>query len=167
MSWFGKKAQPPSPEKPSSDQVQAWVNGAIDTFMTHVCGYKDPSSRTDEYGRRHFSKGSANGIAWSQVDEDGDVFFHCAAYVMDLPAEKDLLLPFYRELLDINWEITGGQRLATRDSGLWMTFSEAASMLDPQEIALAIHRVMDMADRLDNHLIGKYGGTLVARERPR
>lgn len=164
MFWK-KKGEPvragEAPATPQSerDTLHHWIDG----FMVNVCGYKDVDERTDEHGRRHFNKGSASGMAWTSIDgEDGNeqCSFHCAAYVMDLPSDVDLLLPLYRELLEINWQLTGVPRVAVLKNGVWTLYSEYASLLtSPVQVAVAIDAVMRLADSLDDHLISQYGGS--------
>lgn len=138
----------------------------IDAFMVEVCGYPDPAERTDEHGRRHFNRGSASGIAWVEVAGEGEeqkCLFHAAARVMDLPSDRELLLPFYRELLEINWVLVGVARLAVTNSAAWVVFSDVASRVEsPLQVAVAIDMVMGLADGLDDQLVGKYGGTSAA-----
>ncbi len=129
----------------------------------HVCKVKDPTERTDEHGRRHFQRGSAAGMAWIELSGEGDervCHFHCAAHVMDLPSDRELLHPLYRELLELNWDLTGVPRAAIRNSEVWVLYSEQSSLMDsPVRVVAAIDQVMGLADALDDHLMKKYGGT--------
>jgi len=69
---------------------------------------------------------------------------------MELPSDKELLHPLYRELLEINWDLTGVPRVAIRNSEVWVPYSERAQMLDsPLRVAAAIDQVMGLTDALD------------------
>lgn len=165
---MGKSASKPREEKderePTPLEHARRLVTCIDAFMVEVCGYPDPAERTDEHGRRHFNRGSASGIAWAEVAGEGEeqkCLFHAAARVMDLPSDRELLLPLYRELLEINWVLVGVARLAVTDNGAWLVFSDAASRVESaMEVAVAIDMVMGLADGLDDQLVGKYGGTI-------
>lgn len=163
---FWNRTQPAAAEETSAlapEQHAARILAWIDAFMVRVCGYADLAERTDEHGRRHFRRGSATGMAWVAVDDEGDereCAFHCAAHVMDLPSDGDLLLPLYRELLELNWELVGVPRLAVLKNQVWALYSERASMLtNAVQVAVAIDHVMGLTDAIDDGLIRRYGGT--------
>lgn len=167
---MGKSASKQSEENdervPTPQEHAQRLVTCIDAFMVEVCGYPDPSERTDEHGRRHFNRGSASGIAWVEIAGEGDdqnCLFHAAAQVMELPSDRELLLPLYRELLEINWVLVGVARLAVMNNGAWVVFSDAANRVEsPLQVAVAIDMVMGLADGLDDQLVGKYGGTSAA-----
>jgi hypothetical protein len=141
--------------------LKCHAEACIDAFMKSV-GYKDPSERTDEDGWRYFHLGSAQGFAYV-VETDDDVLFHAAAKVMDLPSDKELTFPLFRELLEINLALSGSARLGVRDKQVFVATTESATLVDGEEYGMHIHRVMALADALDDKLQEKYQGTTQVR----
>lgn len=141
--------------------LKCHAEACIDAFMKSV-GYKDPSEQTDEDGWRHFHLGSARGFAYV-VETDDDVIFHAAATVTDLPSDKDLTLPLFRELLELNVMLSGSARLGVRDNRVFVAATESATLVDGEEYGMHIHRVMALADALDDKLQEKYQGTTQTR----
>ncbi len=159
----GKRQEPQGQGLTAKDRaaLKCHAEACIDDFMKSV-GYKDPSERTDEDGWRHFHLGSAQGFAYV-VETDDDVVFHAAARVMDLPSDKELTLPLFRELLELNLMLSGSARLGVRDNRVFVSATESAIMVDSEEYGMHIHRVMALADALDDKLQEKYQGTTQTR----
>ena len=133
------------------------AEACIDAFLKSV-GYTDTSQQTDADGCRYFQRGSASGIAYV-VQTDDDVIFHTAAKVMDLPGDKDLMLPLFRELLELNLVLQGGTRLGIRDNQVLAAMTESVRLMDDDKYGIYINRVMAFADAVDDKLQEKYGGT--------
>src|SRR5512147_242292 len=94
------KESPPSqvkaPEQPKLPpeklaQIKRAAESQIDVFMRQV-GITDPAKLTDPEGWHYFTFGSADGRA-AVVEYQGEMFLHAEAVVMQLPSDKDLLLP--------------------------------------------------------------------------
>jgi hypothetical protein len=137
------------------------AEACIDTFLTSV-GIKDPSDQTDKNGWRHFQLGSARGFAYV-VETDDDVIVHAAAKVMDLPSDKDLTLPLFRELLELNLMLPGRTRLGVRENQVFAAATESATLIEDAEYGRHVHRVMALADAVDDKLQEKYQGTTKKR----
>ena len=138
--------------------------GAIDNFLRTVVGVSDPSEFTDQDGWRYLEFGSAKGVAF--IDEAEDVFYlHCEADVMPVPSDQELIVPLYRELLEMNLGIPGTSRFAIHGDHVVVVSTEELSILrDDGDFARHIHGVMTCTDALDSDLIRKYGTT--TRKRP-
>jgi hypothetical protein len=138
--------------------------GAIDNFLRTVVGVSDPSEFTDDDGWRYLEFGSAKGVAF--IDEAEDVFYlHCEGDVMPVPSDQELIVPLYRELLEMNLGIPGTCRFAIHGDHVVIVSTEELSVLrDDGDFARHIHGVMTCTDAVDSDLIRKYGTT--TRKRP-
>ena len=136
----------------------------IDEFMRSV-GYKEPREATDEQGWRHLHLGSADGQA-GVVDVDGELFLRTQAFVMDTPSDGDLILPLMRELLEINCGLPLAGRLAIAQSKVWAEVMYPAKDAQADAVARCIHQAMELADRVDDSLVERYGGTTKKRVTP-
>ena len=151
----GQPAAKPTPEELS--RLKQGAEAQIDKFMVKV-GYTNPSDQTDEQGRRHFGMGSAHGGA-AIVEWEGELFLHVQAPVMPLPSDKELILPLMREALELNAIIPGSARLGIRDEHIWVALIRPAMELSSEAFGQSIHSAMVLADKLDDALQEKYGGT--------
>ena len=150
----------------TSRQRQLLTNAAeaaIDNFMRSV-GIVNPAEFTDEHGIRHLKLGSAEGVAF--IDEvEGDLYLHVEAFVMKVPADQELIVPLYRELLELNLDIPGTCRFAIRDDAVVVVATEDLGVLrDDSDFARHIHWVMTYTDAMDSDLAKKYDRT--TRKRP-
>ncbi len=132
----------------------------IDAFMVKV-GY-NPAERTDEAGWRYFTLGSAEGRAGA-IEVDGNIFLRVEALVMPMPADKELILPLMRELLEINMSMSGPSRLGIKEDQVYTAVLYPVKALPDDDYATLIHWTMTLADQLDDGLIKKYGGTSIQR----
>ncbi len=140
------------------------AEGHIDDFLRKV-GYENLAERTDEQGWRHVQLESASGRV-GVIDADGELFLHVEAIVMPLPADKELLLPLMRELLEINLQILGSARLGIAGSKVHVLSARPVEGLSAEDVAAQIYFAMNMANTLDDKLIAKYGGTSKPRVAP-
>jgi len=146
---------------PELQQAKQAAEAQIDTYLKNV-GIPDPSQLVDEDGWRHFRMGSARGFAY--IDEsDGELYLNAAAVVMPLPADKDLILPLMRDVLELNMLLWGSARLSISYESILVAAIERVNDLQQDDVARCIHRVMSLADDLDDDLIEKYGGTSIQR----
>jgi hypothetical protein len=106
--------------------------------------------------------GSAHGLAYA-VETDDDVIFHTEAKIMDLPGDKELILPLYRELLELNLVLPGSTSIGIRGNMVLAAATESARLIGDEEYGLLIHRVMAFADAVDDRLQAKYKGTTQKR----
>lgn len=139
-------------------QLKQAAEAQIDVFMREV-GYEDPASRTDEDGWRWFQMGSAEGRAGVIETEEGDFYFRVEALVMQLPSDKELIVPLMRELLELNLVMIGVERLGIKNETVFVSVTRPIMELRKNDFASFIHGVMATADHLDDLLIEKYGGT--------
>jgi hypothetical protein len=145
-------------------QLKKAAEAQIDDFMKKV-GYTNPAERTDQQGWRYLGLGSAEGRA-GVVELDGELFLRAEAAIMKLPSDKDLILPLMRDLLEWNAVIPGLARLGIMGEAVFVSISQPVVELGSDDFAFCIHRVMKLADDLDDQLIGKYGGTAKKRVTP-
>ncbi|MGI0486375.1 T3SS (YopN, CesT) and YbjN peptide-binding chaperone 1 [Pantanalinema rosaneae CENA516] len=158
MTTTVQQAEPLSPELQQAKQM---AEAQIDAYLKNV-GIADPSQLIDEDGWRHFQMGSAPGFAY--IDEsDGELYLNTAAVVMHLPSDKDLILPLMRDVLELNMLIWGSAKLSISQETILVAAIERVDDLQQDGVARCIHRVMSLADDLDDDLIEKYGGTSIQR----
>ena len=139
--------------KPSKEMVET----QIDDFLRKL-GIADPIAQTDERGWRHFANGSAQGRA-GVMGENGDFYLFVQAPVMPLPADKDLILPLMRELLEENLDLVGSARLGITQETVFAAVVRSVNDLHAGDVEACVVSVMSIADDLDDKLMGKYGGT--------
>jgi hypothetical protein len=145
-------------------QMRQAAEAQIDDFMKKI-GVANPAELTDEHGWRYFQFGSAEG--WAGVIEfDGDLFLRVHAPIMRVPSDKDLILPLMRDLLELDDFILGSARLGIGNEAVIVSIAQPVVDLGPDDFASCIHRVMKLADDLDDMLISKYGGTAKKRVAP-
>lgn len=145
-----------SPEK--RKQLKLAAEAQIDAFMREV-GISDPAAMTDEQGWRHLQLGSAGGRVGVLESEAGELFFRAEALVMELPSDRELILPLMRELLEINLLMIGVERLGIKNEAVFVAVTRPIMELKKNDFANFIHSVMMTADNLDDQLLKKYGGT--------
>ena len=148
----------PTPEELKALQIEA--EAKIDAFMKQV-GY-NPPDRTDETGWRYFTLGSADGRA-GIVQMGTELFLRVEAMIMPMPSDKDLILPLMRELLNINIDLSGPTRLGIEGDNIYASLLYPVKALADEDYSNMIHWTMSLADRLDDDLIKKYGGTSKTR----
>jgi hypothetical protein len=160
--------QPPEaanqpPAGPTPEEIKAMRTEAeakIDAFMKQV-GY-NPPDRTDEHGWRYFTLGTADGRA-GIVQLETDLYLRVEALVMAMPSDKDLILPLMRELLNINIDLSGPTRLGIEGDNVYASLLYPVKALKDEDYSNMIHWSLSLADRLDDDLIKKYGGTSMTR----
>jgi hypothetical protein len=152
--------QPAGPTPEELKAFRAEAEAKIDAFMKQV-GY-NPPDRTDETGWRYFTLGSADGRA-AIVQMENDLYLRVEALVMGMPSDKDLILPLMRELLNFNIDLSGPTRLGIDGDNVYAALLYPVKALADEDYANMIHWTMSLADRLDDDLIKKYGGTSKTR----
>jgi hypothetical protein len=151
------------PAGPTPEEIKAFkaeAEAKIDAFMKLV-GY-NPPDRTDETGWRYFTLGSADGRA-AIVQMESDLYLRVEALVMAMPSDKELILPLMRELLNFNIDLSGPTRLGIDGDNIYTALLYPVKALADDEYGNMIHWTMSLADRLDDDLIKKYGGTSKTR----
>jgi len=149
----------------SKGYLQEMKEGAedyIDEFMRES-GVKDPGALTDAEGHRRLKFGSAEVTAFI-AEKQGDLYLYTDAVVMELPADKELILPLMRELLEVNVAISGSFRFGVRGDKIVASFTDSLQVLEPKDIGRHIRALVSFADAMDDQLTAKYAGT--TRERP-
>jgi hypothetical protein len=136
----------------------------IDQFLKAV-GAQDPTQLTDDHGWRHLTLESASGIAGISESE-GELYLHVEAIIMPLPSDRDLIQALMREALELNCTLPGGTRLGIRGTQLVASATESMrNLLPPDGYGTVIHRVMALANAIDDGLKQKYGGTTRTRKK--
>lgn len=143
------------------ERLRTWACEQIDAFIRRTG--MAPEKFIDEDGWRWFEQGSATGFAL--VDEvDGEVYVQVAAGVMPLPADRDLIVPLMRELLELNTSILGSARFGIRNRRVHATVSAKVADLEAADFGVLINEVMALADAVDDDLAKKYGGSSKPRK---
>lgn len=142
-------------------RVKLFFESEIDQFMREI-GYGDPERYTDENGWRTIRKGSAIGMVGITIEEKS-VVLHAHAFVMQLPSDRDLVVPLMRELLEINATIPNESRFGINGSYVIAGITKSITKFEEDLVPYAIHNVMSLADDFDDYLIAKYGGTSKSR----
>ena len=155
--------QTPKKEAPAKNLAEMAEQALkeVDAFMIKV-GYKNPAERTDDQGWRYFSLGSAEGRAGIDQIED-ELFLRVEAPIISLPADKELILPFMRELLEVNLKLAGEVRIGIIQDKVFGGITYPVENLNSDRFGHCIHSVMKLADDIDDMLIKKYGGTAKTR----
>ena len=152
-------------EKISSEtlnKAKIFIESQIDAFMRQV-GFPNPEQLTDENGWRYIQQGSATGVVGVTIDNDC-ITLRAWAKVMDLPSDKNLILPLMRELLEINAVIPSECRFGLHQDIVVTTITKPIIDYNENLIADCITQVMSIADNFDDPLIEKYGGTTKTRK---
>lgn len=152
------------PERPSPAQLaklKAAAEAMVDGFLVE-CGLEDPASLTDDAGRRHFVFGSARCRA-AVVEEEGELYLHADALVMELPSDKDLIVPLMRELLELNLRLRGAVRVGISGELVIAMASRPVLELQVEEFSSSLFNVIAVADNIDDALQAKYSGTTKQR----
>ncbi len=142
-------------------QIKHAAESQIDVFLRQQ-GITDVARLTDPDGWRYFTLGSADGRA-AVVEHEGELYLHAEAVVMQLPSDKDLLLPLMRELLEFNLRVAGSARLGIVRDYVFASIIQPVLQIRTEEFARILQMVMHLADDLDDKLIEKYGGTTKPR----
>jgi hypothetical protein len=78
---------------------------------------------------------------------------------MELPSDRDLILPLMRDLLELNVNVLGPARASILGSAVVITASVPMEGMDDNQVGFTINNVMSMADHFDEPLLERYGGT--------
>ena len=73
--------------------------------------------------------------------------------VMKIPSKN--LLPFYRKLLELNFQLIGVKFFVKQDL-LYLAVNRELKGLDPDELKVMVNRVSNNADKLDDLLITEF-----------
>lgn len=93
-----------------------------------------------------------------QNDEGG--YFQALSPIITLPQSG--LLPFYRQLLELNLQLTNAA-LGVYNDTVYIFSERPLDGLDEIEAQSTIQHVADYADTLDNTLVTEFGGRLYNR----
>lgn len=148
----------PTSSAPDSQTVRGW----IEDFLRNV-GVKDLSP--DKNGWHSFRFADRQGWA-GVVQEEDRAFLRVDALLMPLPSDKELLLPLYREMLEVNHAINITCRLSVRDERVWACDIRRIEWLDAGKVASAVDETMRFAQRAAQRLTSRYGSSAVKRPEP-
>ena len=140
------------------DELRERCGRAIYEGMRRL-GVPDPSLLEDENGFLHFPQGTIQCTLGMVALDDGDLFLVYAP-IMDLPSDRDLILPLYRLLLELNNQF----ELSTAKFGLHGATVFLSAMrplvgLDAVEVMEMVRWVSRLADDMDERLLREFGGT--------
>jgi hypothetical protein len=150
-----------SKDVPDPEALKRAVEAEIDAFLARM-GLSYAGVAIDAEGWRHFTKGSARGKAGVMLLGD-ELFLHAGSPIMELPSDRELILPLMRELLERNCVLPYSARYGIVGGGVWVTCSRRVTEICLEEVGLNISQVMTLADNADDDLRPKYGGTTKKR----
>lgn len=140
-------------------RIRQQTDESIKAFLISV-GVME--TEVDQEGWRHIRLGSASGRV-GVIEWHNEIYLQVEAYVMDMPSDRDLIVPLMRELLELNYMKLIPARAAILGDTVFVTLTWPASVLDEGGVADCIHAGMSIADEIDDGLINKYGGTVRIR----
>jgi len=150
--------------KKSLEELKKTVEADIDQFIVQMKIAENPKEITDEAGLRHFPPfGSSAGGFASVLENEGRLYFKVAACVMEMPAEKELILPLMRELLTINGSCPTFGRLGIMGKGVYATMTYPVDLMMKEDVGRTIYSVFSLADSVDDKLKKRFGGTTKKR----
>ena len=160
----GLAASSEKPEKKSLEELKKTVEADIDQFIVRMELAENPKDLKDEEGVRHFPAfGSSEGGFARVYENEGQLYFKVAASVMEMPADKELILPLMRELLTINVFFPTFGRLGIMDKRVYATMTYPVELMNREDVGRTIYSVFSLADSVDDRLKKKYGGTTKKR----
>ncbi len=133
------------------------IESEIDEFMRGV-GISNPERFTNEEGWRVLRRGSALVFIGATID-NSVVTLRAFSEIMDLPSDKDLILPLMRELLEINAILPNECRFAIHGNSVIAASSKIITEYSEIMVPMCLHFISEIADNYDDYLIEKYGGT--------
>lgn len=133
----------------------------IDAYIRHM-GIANPERITDEDGWRYLRRGSAL-ISIGTVVLDSSVALNAHCKIMDLPSDKDIILPLMRELLEMNATLPNEARFAISNNSVIISVVKMIISDCENLIPLCLDIISYFADEYDDYLIEKYGGTSRSR----
>jgi hypothetical protein len=135
----------------------------IDEFLRKV-GIDPVGTRIKNMGKNRFgwcvSRGSAS-IYITIDDSEGRGLFRIFSPILKLP--QDMLLPFYRRLLEINFGLIGCA-LAVKDDSVVVVSERYLEGLDPIEIEIGLDQLSYVADSIDDKLAKEFGAQMIHNE---
>lgn len=140
-------------------RVRAMTEEHILAFLASVGLVDIP---VEQGGWRHIRLGSAGGRV-GIIEWHDEIYLQVESYIMDMPSDRDLIVPLMRELLELNYLALVPARASIIDDKVFVTLSWPASVLDENGVADCIHAGMSIADEVDDELIRKYDRTVRAR----
>lgn len=143
-------------------EIKRGLENEIDNFMRGI-GISNPRQFTNENGWRVLKRGSALIFVGVTIDDD-IVSLRAFSKIMDLPSDKELILPLMRELLEINTVLPNECRFAISNNSVIATTSKWINDYDESLIPLCLHVISRIADDYDDYFIEKYGGTSKSRK---
>ncbi len=105
-----------------------------------------------------FKSGSAVVLIGFTVDEDGDPHITVHSPIVKLPSDN--LLPFYRRLLEINWELHGRVTVGVVHDTVVVCAIRDIEGLNEIGLAEVTGMVGSVADTLDDALHEEFGAPL-------
>ncbi|MBI3947716.1 MAG: hypothetical protein HY321_17485 [Armatimonadetes bacterium] len=124
-----------------------------------LLGVADPAALQDENGFLHFPAGTIQCTLGIVALDDRDLFLVYAP-LLDLPSDRDLLLPLYRLLLELNnrFELSIA-KFGLHGDTVFLSAMRPLDGLDAAEVADIVRWVSNLADTTDERLIAEFGGT--------
>lgn len=121
-----------------------------------------PRDFTDKAGGRHLTVNGRDACA--TVDEfAGGIFVRVEAPVMPLPADRELIQPFMREALELNYSIPGHARLTTVGRILVSVAAQSVARLPPDGLEAFLEDAGLMAAFAAGPLSERFSGTTKTR----
>lgn len=152
-----KRRSKTAEEAPSPLVAQrAAAEAMLDEFLRGI-GI-DPASHTDEKGTRYIPFGSV--VLQADIIEGKEThYLRALAPVMEIPSDKDLIVPLMRKLLELNLDFAGSQRFGMSDKSVICMGIRRVDDMQPDELANLLFSVIHAADNFDDQLQARFGGT--------
>lgn len=144
---------------PPLTNVEAQVDASLKSM-----GIAQPSALRDEHGWWSIQYGSTRArIGVLQVEDTP--YLRVTAHVLDVPAQSEMQLALYRELLDFNVGLPGAARVGTAGGAVFVTATVPADILHDDEVSSIIGHTLSTADELMQPLQQRYANSATGEPR--
>ena len=139
--------------KSNDAKIGRWLVKTIE-LLPAILNDEDTFTVSEDESEVLIQRGSARTYVSFIVDEENDPWVIFYSPLVFLP--KDNLLPFYRALLDLNYEMMPG-RLATHENFALLKYEILVEHLSDQLFRSMLYSMTRAADYLDDRLIKEFG----------
>ena len=142
-------------DKTVREQVDEWRQQLWEALPGILTDEDDRCGMNDD-GNIAIKKGAATLFVNFGLDEDNDVGWVLVySPLVDMP--EDTLLPFYRKLLDINYDESVMGRLSTHEDVVYLARALTTEGCDQRAVISTVAAMADEADGIAEYLINEFG----------
>jgi len=145
--------------KTSEEKVKEWRDELWEALPQMFQDETDRYGINDE-GNIAIKKGSATVFVDFGISEDGE-FGWAIVYSPLVYLPKENLLPFYKRLLDINFDDSVFGTLSTDEDVVYLNRTLVIEGPDEQDLMFNVVTLAEEADDLDDYLVSEFGAQLV------